>query len=210
MRLTKKRPRVDEEFGKKDDDYYWRAREPSRLPKLPSCRAPRRRRTLFIIVSIYLFYVWFSKFPLSLMSADKTCDSTSGKDQEEEDTPGKPIPASSGASDMELDDFDGPIRFARLSKSLNNIEKKLGNHEDNNIVLFAAASLTGISELIPLACDMASEKTNIVHFAVMGRHDLPMWTLLKVNGVGATECPVYWHGMRSIQLSGNRTFTKKY
>lgn len=203
MPLIKKRPRFDEEFCKKDDD-YWRAREPSTFPKLLAWRGPRRRRALLIIVSLYLVYRLISMVPLNFMSSDTPCDSTSEKTQQEEDQLEEHISSSSSASDMELNDFDGPIRLARLSKSLHNIEKKLGNREDNNNVLFAAASLTGISELIPLACDMAREKTNIVHFAIMGRHDLPMRTLLKVNGVGATECPVHWHGMRSIKLPGNR------
>lgn len=200
MLLTKKRPAVDEEFGKKDDD-YWRAREPSklpRLPKLPSWRAPRRRRVLLIIFSVYILYVWFSKSPLNPISTGKPCESTR-QSLLDEDTPGESVPSSSAANDVETSDFDGPIRFAQLSTSLRNIEKKLEDGVDSNNVLFAAASLTGISELIPLACDMASEKTNNVHFAIMGRHELPMRTLLKVNGVGATECPVYWHGMQSIE-----------
>lgn len=153
---------------------------------------------LIVVIGIYLLYVLFLRSPLNLLPTNKSCDSAPAQTSSEEETPGDPDSLFPEASDSKGYDFDGPIRFPRLSKSLYNIEKKFGEKEDNNHVLFTAASLTGISELIPLACDMASEKTNIVHFGIMGRHDIPMGTLLRVNGVGATDCPVYWHGTRII------------
>src|SRR5690625_2266847 len=131
MLLTKKRPAVDEEFGKKDDD-YWRAREPSklpRLPKLPSWRGPRRRRAFLIIFSVYILYVWFSKSPLNFISTDEPCESIR-QSLSEEDTPGESLLSSSTASDVEIGEFEGPIRFFQLSKSLRNIEKKPGDGVD--------------------------------------------------------------------------------
>ncbi|KAK2766932.1 hypothetical protein FQN54_006247 [Arachnomyces sp. PD_36] len=190
MRLTKKRPMGDVEFGKKDDD-HWRAKETSKISRFPAWRAPRRRRTIFVVIGIYLLYALFIRTPLNLLSTEKGCDPDLEKTRPEG---ARPVPAE--ADDAAVPDPDGPIHFPSLTKSLYNVEKLFGNRGNNNHVLFAAASLNGISELIPLACDMAYEKLNIVHFAIMGRHDIPMRTLLRVNAVGATACPVYWHDAR--------------
>jgi hypothetical protein len=192
MRLTKKIPRVDEETGKKDDD-HWRAREQSKLPRLPSWRGPRRRRMLLLVVSVYLLYTLLHRIiSPSLLSTTEPCDSSSKQIQSEEDTRDTTFPSPEGA---EVDGhFDGPISYPGLSKTLYTLKKLQGKKENNNHVLFAAASLASTSQLIPLACDMASKGVNLVHFGIMGRHDISIESLLDVNGVTAMGCPVHWHG----------------
>jgi hypothetical protein len=55
--------------------------------------------------------------------------------------------------------------------------------------------LRSISDLIPLACEMARQTANEVHFALMGRHNVSIEGIQYVNGISVADCPMYWHGV---------------
>lgn len=46
---------------------------------------------------------------------------------------------------------------------------------------------------MPIACEMGAKGRNDVHFAFLGREDIPMDTLKSVNGI-TKECEVMFHG----------------
>lgn len=87
----------------------------------------------------------------------------------------------------------GPVKLGNLGRSLQSIAATQGKQQRNRNVLFAAASLQSAATLLPIACQMAYEKKNYVHFALMGRSDISMQQLLKVNGIDE-ECPLIIHG----------------
>jgi hypothetical protein len=90
--------------------------------------------------------------------------------------------------------YDGPIRYPALASSLRAITATGGASPLNRNVLFAAASLQSASTLLPMACQMATERESYVHFAFMGMSDIEMLALLEVNGIDKT-CPLILHGM---------------
>ena len=63
-------------------------------------------------------------------------------------------------------------------------------------VIFVASSLKSASYILPLACSMSRQNRNDVHFAIVGRDDIPLEDLKKVNGVSDADCPVQWHDGR--------------
>lgn len=89
--------------------------------------------------------------------------------------------------------FNGPLRFPYLANSLQGISFTDGDLPINRNILFAAASSRSISTLLPLACRMAQEKSNWVHFAFLHNTDIPVQDLLKLNGIDKT-CPIIAHG----------------
>jgi hypothetical protein len=89
--------------------------------------------------------------------------------------------------------YDGPVLFPSLARSLTALGNTQGSQPKNRNVLFAAASLKSAATLLPMACQMASQRQNYVHFAFIGRSDISLKELLKINGV-ALECPVILHG----------------
>jgi hypothetical protein len=48
-----------------------------------------------------------------------------------------------------------------------------------------------------MACEMSRWNRNVVHFAIMGRENLPMEDIQTVNGVTTTDCDIFWHGKDS-------------
>ncbi|KAG4030578.1 hypothetical protein MFRU_011g00370 [Monilinia fructicola] len=92
-------------------------------------------------------------------------------------------------------DFNGPIRFYKLAQTLHATSKVKGSDPVNNNVLFAASSLKSASTLLPIACEMALRQRNYVHFAFLGRDDIPMDILKAVNGVNK-DCQIFFHDAR--------------
>ncbi len=213
MPLSHRRFGVDEESGKRDDD-----RKPSR-PRRRSLQAwllaPRFRRRRFLGVGL-LFLFGLVLFAISSRLpkdggdygvASKT--SFSFRDM---------LPAGSGAlstSPPAHDDSDaeeakhyhnGPLTFPRIGVSLSRAARWRGFLEDNRNVLFVAGSLRSMTALIPLACEMARWRRSDVHFAYMGRDDVALHDVLRVNGVKA-ECGVNWHGVYhrsvAVRIGGN-------
>lgn len=96
-------------------------------------------------------------------------------------------------SEAEEHYHDGPIKFYMLASSLHGVARLGGQHELNKNVLFAASNLKSVSEIIPLACEMARWERNDVHFAIMGRDNMDVAEIRKINGV-EEDCNIHWHG----------------
>lgn len=104
-------------------------------------------------------------------------------------------------SEAEEHYHNGPIKFYMLAQSLHSAARLGGQHESNKNVLFAASNLKSASEIIPLACEMARWDRNDVHFAVMGRDDMDMSEIKKLNGA-EEDCNVHWHGRLHVKFKG--------
>ncbi|KAI5292065.1 hypothetical protein KEM55_008110, partial [Ascosphaera atra] len=107
-----------------------------------------------------------------------------------------------GAGDREpkqpVQNYNGPIKFYSLAKSLYSFQGLRGSHRDKrNVVLFAAADLKALADLLPLACSMANGGKELkVHFAVMGREQVSLAGIQEVNNWSGKDCPVVWHDAR--------------
>ena len=92
--------------------------------------------------------------------------------------------------------YAGPVRFYRLAKTLQAISRTLGHRRDNRNVLFAAANLKSAANLLPMACEMARIDKNFVHFALLGRQDIPLDDVLEINGIDRASCDLFFHDAR--------------
>ncbi|UKZ47342.1 hypothetical protein TrVGV298_001560 [Trichoderma virens] len=92
--------------------------------------------------------------------------------------------------------YNGPLKLPNLGPSLQAvITDTSGRLPKNRNVLFAAANLQSAALLLPMACQMATERQNYVHFALMSRSDVPMKELLAINGIDK-GCPLIVHDAR--------------
>ncbi|KAL8765636.1 MAG: hypothetical protein Q9209_007368 [Squamulea sp. 1 TL-2023] len=196
----------DEELGKKDDD-----RRPGKINlQIPawSARKPapwRRRRVLYVLIACIALYLFVKNIPEPDHPpvSFRPRYSTSPRGAPNSPQKPKPVPEPSAQrpslpdepSEAEKHYYDGPIRFYNLAASLYAISRLRGQFELNRNVLFAASNLHSASELIPIACDMATWDRNDVHFALMGRDDLDLANIKLVNGVDE-DCKVNWHDAR--------------
>ena len=194
----------DEELGKKDDDHRplngiggsasWSARR----------QAPgfRRRRIAYTICAFLLVYVFIQNIPTDLGPSSRYApsiqESGNGKlPSETQDAPIKKPRRPSVPTEAEEHYHDGPIKFYMLAASLHGVARLDGQHELNKNVLFAASSLKSVSEILPLACEMALWGRNNVHFALMGRDDMELSKIKDLNGAGE-DCDVHWHGNQTL------------
>lgn len=193
----------DEELGKKDDDHrpsngvpssQWLGRKP--------ITARRKRPILYGLCALLLLYVFVKNIPTDLGPArryplnlqdDREGSLHAGSHETPTNKPKRPaIP-----SEAEEHYHDGPIKFYSLASSLHGVARLGGQHELNKNVLFAASNLKSASELLPLACEMAGWKRNDVHFAIMGRDDMDLAEIRKINGV-EEWCDIHWHGRQQL------------
>lgn len=194
----------DEELGKKNDDHRqtngttlvsawtW-----ARWPVAPRVR--RRRLLIGLMIGLVVYY-FFKNIPTGLGPVAHRID-TRVPGQTFGGLPlvlpkfysGKP-PRPDGPAESEKHYYNGQIKFYKLASSLHGIAKTRGYRERNKNVLFAAANLQSVSRLIPMACEMSRWDRNSVHFALMGRDDLPIEDIQVLNGIGP-DCNVYWHGL---------------
>jgi hypothetical protein len=89
--------------------------------------------------------------------------------------------------------YNGPIKFLALGDSLRASGMVSASSPKNHNVVFAAASLQSAATLLPLACQMAAEEVNTVHFALLSRSDIGLDELLKTNGIDK-GCQIKMHG----------------
>jgi hypothetical protein len=89
--------------------------------------------------------------------------------------------------------YSGPLKLPALGQSLHAIGSTGGKQSKNRNVLFAAASLKSATTLLPFACKMAYEHVNYVHFALLGRSEISLLELIKINGID-NSCPLILHG----------------
>jgi hypothetical protein len=92
--------------------------------------------------------------------------------------------------------YEGELKFYALPSTMHAARRLGGYRQTNRNVLFAAASLQAVSLLISRACAMAQQTTNNVHLVLMGRNDLPIEEILRVNGIERQTCRVLFHDGR--------------
>jgi hypothetical protein len=186
----------DAELGKKDDDHrpgtksqleiLWQQR---RIPQPRSMR----RIVLGALALIGLYY-FFYNMPTDLENPRQRPHydhSSAGFTPDSQATSTKSGEVQTGESQHY---FNGPIKFYELATTLRSVSKTKGSELVNRNVLFAAASLKSAAILLPIACEMALKDRNFVHFALMGRDDIPLEVLKSVNGV-TKDCMIIFHGL---------------
>ncbi|KAK6431326.1 hypothetical protein LTR95_012509 [Oleoguttula sp. CCFEE 5521] len=190
-------PRVlskDEELGKRDDDF-----RPKRTSSIGFVDPRRWRKRRVMLVLLVLGALW-----LVLRSAPADLGTGVGRlVKERSSVTGEPTGAPPrGVEDAEDEErkkqyYDGPIKFFRLATSLHAISKTMGMRAVNRNVLFAAASLRSVANLMPMACEMARWDRNYVHLALMGRETMSLDEVLEINGVTKEGCQVTFHDARA-------------
>ncbi|RAL00927.1 uncharacterized protein BO80DRAFT_425322 [Aspergillus ibericus CBS 121593] len=210
--LPSRRPFLaDEELGKKDDDHRVRPSHTQQWrPK--QWKPPRPRRLLLGLVALYLLYLFFKNMPTDLPPAPERFNPAFAQArqaalqlQQQQQLPSladtQQGPPDRVKSNTELNNdhyYDGKINFYSLAKSLHRFQGQSSRYgkPTNHVVIFAAASLKSVSDLLPLACQMATRKVNEVHFVLMGREDVSIEGIQRVNGLDDASCPVNWHDAR--------------
>lgn len=211
------RPPVDPEVGvtKKDDDLWTKgsSRRPASShgwkaapPRFPPRKTFKRIGLLLLVTTaVYLF---IHNIPTDLGPA------TSLRPVYTHPSPNAPPravprpnpPNTAGQSDGNKGaaaltrDYDGPIRFLELARTLHAIDSTKGASAANKNVLFAASSLRSATILLPLACQMGKELRAYVHFALMSRSEIPLQELRDVNGID-DSCQIIFHGMEPPSLA---------
>ncbi|KAJ9283313.1 hypothetical protein DTO027B5_7254 [Paecilomyces variotii] len=208
MRISRRAFAADEELGKKDDDHRPAARAPSLRP---AWKAPRRRRIVLAFVGFYLLYIFFKNMPTDLTPAverynpelaqlrqkGRTLQSSLGAIPQAVNPHQPPPRENDDAKDNAKYYYEGKVRFYNLAKSLR--PNSPSSHRQEHVsraVLFAGADLKSVADLLPLACEMVRQGTNEVHFALMGRDDVSIPGIQKVNGISDEDCPIQWHDAR--------------
>ncbi|KAL8935285.1 MAG: hypothetical protein Q9216_005504, partial [Gyalolechia sp. 2 TL-2023] len=198
----------DEDFGKKSDDR--KPKKPNILPSwstrttASSAPAYRRKSVLYALIACIVLYFFFLNIPEPTNPPTKRpqyikpsphAPQNPNQPKAIPETPTQKPPRPEKPSEAEQHYYDGPIKFYNLAVSLRGIAWLRGQIEYNRNVLFVASNLRSASELIPIACEMASWEKADVHFALMGRDDLEMDEMKTLNGVDEW-CNVNWHDAR--------------
>ncbi|KAL1955155.1 hypothetical protein VTO42DRAFT_8970 [Malbranchea cinnamomea] len=191
----------DEEHGKKYDDPSHPKNKPFDSTAWLQLLPRRPRRVLFAVLGFVLLIVFVHNSSTNLPHASERLDRAPSyvpPDRNTADPPRGPPPRFDGRIPAPGPDhyFNGPIKFYSLAKSLYSTQGKERLQKEDNVVVFAAADLKCVSDLLRLACEMARHKVNRVHFAVMGRDEVPIDGIQKVNGIIEADCPIVWHDGR--------------
>lgn len=210
---------TDEELGKRDDNY--KPASHARPPWLLPLRW-RRRRLAFGALALFCIWLFIHNIPTDLGSIDERMGHAlrpghsvagtefgyvpSGAGGGQKGQNGMPMgapPRPSEGVDVGVEDgqeehyYSGPIKFYKLASSLHAISRTMGHRPGNRNVLFAAASLASVADLLPMACEMARWDRNYVHLVLLGREAVPLEDVLEINGVRAETCRVYFHDGRA-------------
>lgn len=190
----------DEELAKKDDDH-----NVPRLGRRPdqwtAARAPRRRLVFRFVVYACILFILFMSFSSLLNTGSRAAvDRPKSTGYVSVDSPPHEAPPANGDGGdratpvEEMKVYKGPVKLPHLGESLHAIGGTQGKQDKNRNVLFATASLKSAATLLPIACEMALQRLNYVHFAFIGRSDIPLNELLKINSINS-ECKIIMHGM---------------
>ncbi|CZT07053.1 hypothetical protein WAI453_010782 [Rhynchosporium graminicola] len=210
MPMHPRRLPADIELGKRDDDHRLRSKgglgsglgnawQHRHMPFAP--RRKNLRKIALGIVAVIGLYYFFKNMPTDLENPRKrpsyeppfTPDPPLPNLPEDHDI--APSPGQEVVAETVQHNYNGPIKFYELSSTLHDASRTGGIQSINNNVLFAAASLKSAAILLPIACDMAIRERNFVHFALMGRDEIPMGILQSVNGI-SEECKIMFHDAR--------------
>lgn len=194
-------PLKDEELGKKDDDHRVSARSRTSCSKMP-----RPRRFILGLIALVLVYEFFKHMPTDLKPARERYYPATARVQEQYPPPPASQPPSiapqiEGLSNPEADttgnkkegSYDGKIKVYELASSLPKTPHP--ENEPSHAVVFAGSSLPSITDMLPLSCRMAREGRNKVHLVIMGKDEVSVEGIKKVNSIVDSECPMTWHGM---------------
>ncbi|KAJ6134006.1 hypothetical protein N7523_000328 [Penicillium sp. IBT 18751x] len=197
--------RADEELGKKDDDLHF---DQTRFRPAQSRVYPRPRRILIIVIALVALYQFFKHMPTDIAPAAERYNPAITNLRH----PSPQLPVQSpyvSKTDSppyrvlhindEEENLDGAIKFYELARSLPH--SKQSEHKASHAVLFAASSLHSVSDMLPLACQMARQKLNHVHFVLSGKDQVSIEGIKMVNGIVDTECPMTWHDSRPDRLA---------
>ena len=195
----------DEELGKKNDDHRPLNGSPSAAAW--SVRKPassiRKRRIIYIICAVVFVCLFVKNIPTDVGPHPRWADTRVYQGPKEGNLaapstgpPARKPPRPPITSEAQEHYHDGPIKFYKLASSLHSVARFGGLKDANKNVLFAAANLKSLSELMPLACEMARWERSDVHFAVMGRDDMDIQELQNINGAKAEDCNLHWHDAR--------------
>ncbi|KAL2070446.1 hypothetical protein VTL71DRAFT_13472 [Oculimacula yallundae] len=208
MPITPRRFPGDVELGKRDDDHRpgsksgmglgigWQQRQRPHGPHRRSWK-----RIALGILALVGFYYFFKNMPTDLENPRKrpsygpppTPKPRPPSPPKQQNT--APKPGQKDTVEAVQHDFNGPIKFYELASTLHDASRTSGSQLINHNVLFAAASLKSAAILLPIACDMAIRERSFVHFAFMGRDEIPMDILQSVNGI-SKECKIMFHDAR--------------
>ena len=198
MRRTVK---PDEELGKRDDDHNYRPRRsqsPSMTASFPF--KWRRRRVLVVVGVLFLLYVVHLYVPGERQTDSfkpKPARTFQGYDAVRAREPKGAPPRDPDAEEDEdaKHYYNGVTKFYKLGGTLQKVGRTMGTYQQNRNVLFAAASLKSVANLVPMACEMAKNDKNFAHFAVFGRSSLSIEDIQELNGIDKS-CSIYWHDAR--------------
>ena len=210
----------DEKLGKKNDDHRPRSRmKPQTWASAPA-QPPRRRRIVYLLCGALFVFLFIKNIPTDVGPHPRWADTRiyqgaiSQNGNKPAPSPGTGVPSPPTKqpprpptpSESEQHYHDGPIKFYKLAASLHAVAKLGGQKDVNKNVLFAAASLKSVSELLPLACEMARWQRNDVHLAVMGRDDMELSEIQSLNGFTEADCSIHWHDARPDYSKWSTTF----
>ena len=198
----------DKELGKKDDDH-----RPGTSPILPGAwharkqvSGVRRRRIIYAALGLLALFLFYKNIPTDLGSnsgkRDVRIPQVGSLPQSPylEPPTDKP-PHGAGSSQAGEHYYGGPVKFYKLAASLHGVATLAGRGGKNKNVLFAASNLKSAAAIMPMACEMAFQKRNDVHFAFMGREELEIHEIKEINGINDDDCPVNWHGEQITVLA---------
>ncbi|KAM3424419.1 hypothetical protein BST61_g6424 [Cercospora zeina] len=196
----------DEEIGKRDEDFFHPRRSHS-PPTTMTASFPfrwRRRRVMVVLGVLFLIYVVHLFVPGGLGAGYQTesfhpkpartfAGYESAKSREPKGAP--PRDVDSVEDEQSNHYYNGVTKFYKLGGSLRKVATSMGSYKHNRNVLFAAASMKSLANLVPMACEMAKRDTNDVQFAVFGRSPIPIDDIQELNGIDGS-CAVQWHDAR--------------
>ncbi|KAJ5148021.1 hypothetical protein N7526_001373 [Penicillium atrosanguineum] len=200
--------RADEELGKKDDDLH---SNQVRFRPAQSRVYPRPRRILIAVIALVALYQFFKHMPTDIAPAAERYNPTIARLRHPPPPPPPPPVQSPVVSKTDIsphrvpqindkeESFDGAIKFYELARSLP--RSKQSEHKASHAVLFAASSLHSVSDMLPLACQMARKNLNHVHFVLFGKDEVSIDGFKIVNGISDSECPMTWHDSRPDHLA---------
>ena len=197
----------DEEMGKKDDDHK-STRKSFKAGSWQSARVPPRKtfkRLALILLALSVVYLFIKNMPTDLGPARSGRPVYLPEDHDlvtkppprrpqKQLPPVKPKQEESAADSSSVRDYNAPVKFLNLATSLHAIQNTRGTSPINKNVLFAASSLKSAATLLPVACQMGMELRSYVHFVLMGRSEIDIEELQKINGID-DACHVIFHGM---------------
>ncbi|QIW99755.1 hypothetical protein AMS68_005273 [Peltaster fructicola] len=201
----------DEELGKRDDDFKPR-RQDSMTQQINPLRW-RRRRLFGIVGAFVLVYLFIKIIPTNFdpvlerpvirqqppVLAKEPATTATHTSEVYNSTPTNAPPRADSDEAKILGNryFDGMVKFYHLAETLTTVTASGKDPATNRNVLFAASSMKSLANLLPMACEMAAQEHNWVHVALMGRVDLSIEEIKRINSLDNDQCKaVLFHDAR--------------